>query len=127
MEIQGLEVKGLDVVEISQILEKYVADYFNGYELSTGRSMFMEDYVLHFDEVNELIPAKHHHHFTDDSKFTCMSGYIIIDYVAGKVDERVAMLLMDEHSTYVYMLCVQEVDEKGVEKTVIIKDFMDSQ
>jgi len=60
MNIQGLEVRGLDSAEISQKLEKYVADYFNGYKLGVGQSMFMEGYVLEFDELNECIPAEYH-------------------------------------------------------------------
>ena len=123
MKIQGLEVKGLDSTEISQKLEKYVADYFKGYKLGTGQSMFMEGYELEFCEINDWIPAEYHNHFTNDDKFTCMSGYIVIDYKDGKADERVISIVMDEHSEYIYLLCLQDADEKGEENIIIIGDF----
>ena len=120
MNIQGLEVKGLDSTEISQKLEIYVAEYFNGYKLGEGESMFMEGYVLEFGEVNDWIPTEYHNHFKDDDKFNCMSGYIVVDNKDGKTDERIISIVMDEHSEYVYLLCLQESEDS----TTIVKDFL---
>jgi len=124
MKIQGLEVKGLDVVDISQKLAIYVAEYFNGYKLGEGESMFMEGHMFEFDEIKDIVPSKHHHLFTDESRFNGMSGYIIVGCVDGKKDERVISLLMDEDSEYAYLLCLHETKEKEDDTIILIKDFL---
>jgi len=124
MSIYGLEVKGLDSTEISQKLEMYVAECFNGYKLDAGQSMFQEGYTLHFDEVADIIPSEHHHLFTNESKFNGMSGYITTEYVGGGVAERTVMLLMDGDSENVYLLYLQETNQEGEERTTLIKDFL---
>jgi len=123
MSITGLDVKGLDTTEISRKLEVFVADYFKGYSLGAGQSMFQEGFMLEFGELMDTIPLQHHHLFNDDTEFVCMSGFITVGYVDGKADERIISLIMDEHSEYAYLLCLlQEVDGEG--ETVIIKDFL---
>jgi len=124
MVIKGLCVKGLDTVEISQRMVRYVANYFYDYKLGAGQSMFVENFILHFDEVRDTIPAEHHILFTDDDKFSGMSGYVTVDYAQSESKEHVVMLLMDEHSTYIYFLCLQETNEKGEDKIIIINDFL---
>jgi len=124
MKIQGLEVKGLDTTAISRKLEVYVANHFQGYKLGAGESMFMEGYMFEFNEIKDIVPAKHHHLFTDESKFNGMSGYITVGYVGGKADERTISVLMDEHSTHAYLLCLHEPNEKGEENIIIIGDFI---
>jgi len=124
MSIKGLEVKGLDSTGISQKLEIYVSNYFEGYSLGAGQSMFMEGHMFYFDEVSGIIPAEHHHLFTDESKFNGMSGYVIVGHVEGKADERIISVLMDEQNDYVYLLCLQETGEQGEVQPTIIKDFL---
>ena len=124
MSIKGLCVKDLDATEISQKLEIYVAKHCQGYKLGACQNMFMEGHMFYFDEVKDVIPAKHHHLFTNESKFNGMSGYVIVGYVGGKADERTISVLMDEHSTYAYLLCLHEPNEKGEEEIIIIGDFI---
>jgi len=121
MSIKGLRIKGLDTVDVSLKLEKYVAEYFTGYALGIGQSMFMEAYFFHFSEVKEMIPVNHHHLFTENDRLIGMSGYISLN---DNLDERVIMMLTDEHGEYAYLLYLQSEDENGNTESVIIKDFL---
>jgi len=117
---KGLCIKNLDVVEISQMMKTYVAGYPTGYSLCAGQSMFSENYLLHFEEVKDIVPVEYHHHFTDDCKFNGLSGYIPNDYAEHQSNERIVMLLTDEHRQRAFLLLVQESDNS----TTIIKDFL---
>ena len=124
MSITGLCVKDLDATQISKKLEIYVAKHCQGYKLGTCQNMFMEVYMFYFDEVKDIIPTKHHHLFTDESKFNGMSGYVTIGSVGDEADERIISVLMDEHSAYAYLLCLHEPNEEGEENIIIIGDFI---
>ena len=126
MQAKGLCVKGLDVYEISKKLEPYVSDYFSGFKIGTNESLLQEGFLFTYDEVNDMIPAKHHHLFTDDCKLLGMSGYITLSNTAGKPDERILMVLFDEDSEYLYLVCLQEENEQGDEQSIIIADFITS-
>ena len=121
MSFKGLRIKGLDMVDISLKLEKYVAEYFNSYVLGIGQSMFNEAYYFQFNEVKEMIPVNHHHLFTDKDRLIGMSGYISLN---DNLDGRVIMMLTDEYGEYAYLLYLQSEDENGNTKSVIIKDFL---
>lgn len=125
MKVLGLEVKDLNTTEISQKLEIYVANHFQGYKLGEGESMFMEGYMFEFDEIKGVIPSKHHHLFTNESRFNGMSGYVTVGYVDGKKDERVISILMDEDSAYAYLLCIHEENEEEDDTITLIKDFLE--
>ena len=124
MSLKGLDVRRLDSVGISQLLKTYVSDYFNGYELDEGQSMFQEGHIFYFDEVKGIMPTKYHHLIVDDDKFGGLSGYITVGCEDGQADERIISVLMCECGAYLYLLCVQETDEDGTERTTIIKDFI---
>ena len=124
MSVTGLCVKDLDATEISKKLEIYVAKHCQGYKLGTCQNMFMEGYMLYFDEIKDIIPTKHHHLFTDESKFNGMSGYVTVGYVDGKKDERTISILMDKDSEYAYFLCLHETKEKEDDTIILIKDFL---
>ncbi|MCL1882139.1 MAG: hypothetical protein FWF81_00070 [Defluviitaleaceae bacterium] len=121
---KGLDVKGLDVYELSRKMEKFVTAHFNDYKLGADESMFMEGHLFYYEEVQKMFPSKHQHLFTGDCKFLGMSGYITVNHAGDKADERIIMLLMDEQSERAYLLCLEETDEQGNENTVIIEDFL---
>ena len=114
-----MDIKGLDLVQISQKLAIYVSEYFKGFTLADGESLFAESYLFHFDEVKDNIPAQYHHLFNDDSKFNGAAGFIEVGDT-----EHCIMMLTDEDYNRVYLLSKQDADVDGNEKTVIIKDFL---
>ena len=116
-----MDVVGLDTSEISQKLEKYVVDYFQGFKLGKNQSMFAEGHTFDFTEVLHLIPEPHHHAFTDDSKFLGMCGDITVSNPQGQPTEHTLMLLLNEESSQAYVLATQQPD---MGETVIIKDFL---
>jgi hypothetical protein len=114
-----MDIKGLDMTQISQKLAIYVESYFDGFRLPERDSLFQESYRLHFDEVKDSIPRQHHHLFGDDNWFNGASGFIEVG-----TQEHLVMLLADENYETVFTLCLQEADEEGDERTIIIKDFL---
>ena len=124
MGIRGLCVAGLDTVGISQKLRSYVVDCIPHYMLETGQSMFAEAHVFYFDEVRDNLNVNHHGLFTDDAKFIGMCGYVTVNDSHNNNDQRILMLLLDEHSTCAYALLLQDTGEDGEVQTTIIKDFL---
>jgi hypothetical protein len=122
--VRGLCVKGLDSSEISKRLERYVSDYFNGFALNKGTTMFSEGFILDRPEVLGIIPVKHHPRFSDTCKFLGLSGYITATCSDGSTTDHVIMLLLDEKHEHAFFLCTHEADEDGTPQTVIIKDFL---
>jgi len=120
---KGLCVKGLDTTEISRKMEVYLAGYFKDFNIGPEQPMFIESILLHYDEVKAMIPAEHHHLFTDNCKFNGLSGYVTIGCSGDEAVERVVMLLMDEHCTSAYLLYLQEASDTGSDN-IIIKDFV---
>ena len=117
---KGLDVRGMDATEISRKMEKYVADYFKGYSLGEGESMFMEGHLFRLEEISDMLPKKYLTLFNDGAEFITMSGFINV----GEANERVISVVMDEQSNYVYLLLMHETDENGEEKGIVIKDFL---
>jgi len=124
MDARGLYIAGLDANGISSKLETYIADYIKGYKLGTGQSILVEGHIFYFSEVKHMVRTKHHHLFTDDEKFLGMSGYIATGNKHGEANQLIVMVLLDELSKYAYSLCVQDADEDGAERIIIIKDFL---
>ena len=126
MNTMGLCVTGLDSVEISQKMERYVIDCFPAFKLDTGQSMFMEGHIFYLEEIDSVIPDKYRHLFTDESKFICMSGFITVGHAQDQSDERTIMLIMNDSGKRAYLLlCLQEVDGTGEERIFMIKDFLE--
>jgi len=123
--MKGLYIGGIEATGISQLMEKYVAEYFNGYKLDEGESMFQEGHVFYFEEIKDVIPAKYHHFIKNEDKFGGLSGYITIGCKDGNADERIISVLMCECGSYLYLLSTQEIGENGIERTIIIKDFIE--
>jgi hypothetical protein len=119
-----MNVKELDVYEISRKLERYIADYFNGYRLGANESMLQEGYLLYFEEIESMLPKKYLKLFADKDKFLCMSGFIALDKSHGETEQHVISLLMDEQGERAFLLCLEKTNEDGEEKTIIIKDFL---
>jgi hypothetical protein len=118
-----MNIKGLDLTEISRRLEKHITDYFTGYTLAAGQCLFAESYLFYFDEVKHIIPGKYHNLFKDTDKFNGASGFIKPNAMSSKSDECVVMLLTDEFYEKAYLLCLQETDEAGKERIIILQDF----
>ena len=114
-----MDIKGLDLVQISQKLAIYVSEYFTGFTLAEGESLFAESYLFYFEEVKDSIPAQYNHLFNDESKFNGAAGFIEVND-----KEHCIMMLTDEDYNHVYLLSKQDSDADGNESTVIIKDFM---
>jgi len=125
MDVKGLCVRGLDVYEISQKLEKYVSDYFAGFKLGADESLFHEGHLFWFEEIEGMFPKKHLKFFSDKDKFLCMSGFIAIRNTLDEEEQHVISLIMNEHGERAFLLCVEKADEDGEEKTAIIKDFLE--
>jgi len=124
--MKGLYIGGIESTGISQLMEKYVAEYFKSYKLDEGQSMFQEGHIFYFEEVEGIIPAKYHHFINNEDKFGGLSGYITVDCEDENTDERIISVLMCECGSYLYLLSTQEIDENGIERTIIIKDFIES-
>ena len=113
-----MDIKGLDMTQISRKLAVFVESYFEGFTLPSGDSLFAESYLLHFEEVKDGIPEQYHCRFTDADRFNGAAGFIEVDGT-----EHCIMLLSDERYDTAYILSKQESDGNGNERTVIIKDF----
>jgi len=120
MGMNGLYIGGIDSTGISKLVEKHVSEYFSGYRLDEGQSMFQEGNIFYFEEVKEIIPTKYHQFITDVDKFGGLSGCITLE--SG--EEHIVSVMMCECGAYIYFLFTQEPDEGGIERAVIIKDFI---
>jgi predicted metal-dependent RNase len=83
------------------------------------KAFFQENYLLHFDEVKDVIPEQHHHLFNDGNKFNGASGFIKVG-----TQEHCVMLLADEDYGKIYLLCLQETNGNGEARPIVIKDFL---
>ena len=119
MGLNGLYIGGIDSTGISKLVEKHVSEYFSGYRLDEGQSMFQEGNIFYFEEVKEIIPTKYHQFITDKDKFGGLSGCFTLE--SG--EERIISVLLCECGTYLLWLYVHELDTDGIEP-VIIKDFI---
>jgi hypothetical protein len=118
--MRGLVIQGLDSVGISGRLEKYVADYFKGFKLSAGASLFQESYILYFGEVQEVIPKKYHHLFTDKDKFNSYSGFL--EGISMYDDSKpILMLLTNCDNTKAFFLFVRD---SNMLHDTILADFL---
>ena len=120
MGLNGLYIGGIDSTGISKLVEKHVSEYFSGYRLDEEQSIFQEGNVFYFEEVKEIIPTKYHQFITDMDKFGGLSGCITLE--SG--EEHVISVLLCECGAYLLFLCVQEPNEDGIERTIIIEDFV---
>jgi len=111
-----MNIKGLDMAQISRLMAIYVESHVKGFKLSEGDSLFQESYLLHYDEVE--IPEQHRHRFTSTDKFNGASGFIEVDS-----RQYVLMILVSEDYSTAYLLSIQGPDLEGNEQTVIIGDF----
>ena len=116
-----MNIKGLDIVKISQLMAIHVESHIKGFVLQEGESLFQESYLFDFEEIAEIIPAQYHHLFKSTHKFNGASGDIEFDSQAY-----IVYLLVDEDYATAFLLCLQEVSEGENGKTIVIKDFLQS-
>ena len=114
-----MDITGLDIVQISAKLAAHAESHITGYKLPKGQSLFQENYLLHFDECRDFIPARYHHHFKAADKFNGFSGFV----EAGG-QQYVLMLLAGEALTTAYLLSAQSADAEGSAEAIIIADFL---
>ena len=116
-----MNIKGLDIVKISQLMATYVEGYIEGFVLPRGESLFQESYLFDFEEIAELIPAQYHHLFKSTDRFNGASGDIEFDSQVYSLS-----LLVDEDYATAFLLCLQEVSEEEDGNIIIIKNFLET-
>ncbi|MCL1846157.1 MAG: hypothetical protein FWF77_09665 [Defluviitaleaceae bacterium] len=121
---KGLSVKGMNAVEISKKLEKYLTAHFKGFILDDGESLFQEGHLFCLEEIDGIFPENYFQRFADDSKFITMCGFFNADDTQSDTTERILTLVLEELHEYALLLCVQDADKDGAERTTIIKDFL---
>ena len=124
MKTKGLDIKGLDATKINQKLKKFISDYFPNFNLSEDEPLFQEGHLFSLDEISGMLPEKYFEIFTEESKFICMCGFFNDGNLRNDVDECFISLVLDESHEYAYLLCLNETDKDGEERTIVIKDFL---
>jgi len=114
-----MNIQGKTLEQIGKYMSVYVAQHINGYDPSTGTSMFQESNLFHYEEVEDLIPEEHRDIFTCDNKFNGACGIFEI----GAVEYNI-MLLSNEDYSRAYFLWVEFTDTAGKKQTELIKDFI---
>ena len=116
----GLDIRGLDMTEISHQMERYVADYFKGFSLPVGASLFQESYLLDYDECVDMIPTQHRQHFRETDKFNGASGFL---EGIGTFDDSTPILMLltnDDNSKALFLF----VREPAKQHDILLADFL---
>jgi len=116
-----MNIKGLDIVKISQLMAIHVESHIKGFVLQEGESLFQESYLFDFEEIAETIPSQYHYLFKITDRFNGASGDIEFDS-----QKYILSLLVDEDYATVFLLCLQEVSEGEDGNIIIIKNFLQS-
>lgn len=123
-----IDIKGLNLVQVSNSLEEYIAEYFKYCKLSkSNRGKFEESYTLYFEEIKHLIPEEYHKLFKNGDKFNGASGYLKFKLKSKEImnNDYIIMLLSDEDNTKAYILCLQEINSTtNEERIIILKNFL---
>lgn len=119
-----MDIKGLDLTEISCRLEKYVTCHFKDFILLEGQCLFAESYLFYFDEVKHLIPDKYHHRFKD-TKFNGASGLLEGGSMSDESEFILMMLTDEEYSKALFLLIQEENDLSDKERVTMLADLLE--
>jgi hypothetical protein len=92
-----MNIKGMNIKQISRKLEMYVSAYYKDFKLSAGQCLLSESYIFDFEEIKHLIPEQYHQQL-NDKKFNGMSGGIEFDPTPND-SEIILMLITDENNS----------------------------
>ena len=125
----NVNIKGLDLGEVSSQLQGYVTEYFKD-QTNTPRldeCLFTESYLFDFEEIQHLLPTEYHKFFKPTDKFNGASGYLEFDSESepdGTCEYILSLLSNEDYSKALFLL-LQEIDNTtNEEKVVILKDFL---
>lgn len=123
-----MNIKGMNIIEISSQLQHYVTDYFKDCKLSgLDEGMFAESCQFDFTEVNHLIPPEYHELYNDTDRFNCASGYVLFETKSDEFRGSVFMVMLisdKEYSDALFLLLQEENDITHVNKDIILADFI---
>jgi len=107
-----MDIKGLDMSQISKMIEVYLNEYFNGCVVAIDTNgIFSEVIRLAFDEIDHLIPVDQMQHFQGIEWFNGASGFVEVSNTDDSTKEsHTVMLLLDEHQTKALYLYVSKGD-----------------
>jgi len=122
-----MDIKGLDMLQISKIMELYLNEYFTErVVISDTNGIFSEVIRLAFDEIDHLISVEQMQSFQRDEWFNGASGFVKVSNNNDNTTESyTVMLLMDEHQTKALCLYVSKCNATTCEyMDILVKDFM---
>lgn len=115
-------------MEISKKIQPYITDYFVCCELADLEDcLFVESYMLGFEEVEHLIPNEYKHLFKSSDYLNGASGFLNFNYQAKRFRgcEYTVMFLSNEDYSKALFLFVQENNlSTDVQNDILIADFM---
>ena len=112
-----MDIKGLDMLQISNRMEACLTAHFPGYALtSDANGIFQEVIRLQYDEIDHLIiQPEHKPLFNTDEWFLGASGIIELSNThSGGKETYTVMLVLDEPQTKALFLYVSKWDASTV-------------
>jgi len=90
-----MDVKGLDMSQISKIIEVYLNEYFTGCVVVTAANgIFSEVIRLAFDEIDHLIPVDQMQYFQGTEWFNGASGFVEVSNTDDGITESNTVILL---------------------------------
>lgn len=122
-----MEIKGLNLSEISEKLKPHVAGFFTDSKiLDEEGGMFQESVTLYADEVRHLIPPEHNSRFKDTDKFGAASGYIRFETKGTAFRGKLYIVMLLHTSTHALLLYLQEQNDITHDsRNILLVDFLE--
>ena len=122
-----MDIKNLNILQISEKIYPYVSDYFKGCTLSDFKEWSFESYIFDLSELTHLIPEQYHHRFKDTDEFNGASAFLDFEAVPEEYENKkyLLMLIADKNNAICYFLYIQELDgDYDKQRDILIADFM---
>jgi hypothetical protein len=122
-----MDIKGLDISQISKKMEIYLEEHFTGHTIeSYTNGIFQEVIRMSYDEIAHLlIQPEGKQRFKGDEWFNGASGIVELSNTdSGKKESYTIMLVMDEQQTQALFLYVSKWGATTqAEVNTLIRDF----
>jgi|GEM_PF-3864046 len=123
-----MDIRGKSMIELSDMMKPYIADYFNGCRfIDYEHGIFQESYLLEYREIQHLIPVEYQKRFHAGDSFMGSSGCLCFEYVAEpyKRKEYTSMLLATKDQAQALFLYLQIQDNAATtSQDILLVDFI---
>ena len=127
MDIKGLDVQGLDILQISKKMEVHLTEHFTGHTLiNDTNGIFQESYRLAHEEIDHLlIQPEGVQLYNGDEWFCGASGIVELTNISnGEKETYTVMLVLDEPQSkalYLYVSKWNATTQSDVD--TLVKNF----